>query len=234
MKKLLIAIVLAFAAILTGCGSNELQPVNEDPQPASISGIKETQSQVNNLSKLALRVRNTSCDGIATGTGFAISRYTLVTNRHVVDGALRVNINTWDGRSISAKILKASTYDDVAVLQVDQRLPRVSEITNKTFTGEQVKALGYPLGGQLTLTSGIIQGSFYDDNSGSNRLLSSAKVLPGNSGGPLVNEDNQVVGVVTERLLKNNYSVAIPSRVLIQASKTASKNVVKPCVYKYR
>jgi S1-C subfamily serine protease len=234
MKKAALTTFLMVAFVLYGCSNNQLQEVSENPKPAKLINKQESQTQINNLSKLALRVRNTSCDGIATGTGFAISEYTLVTNRHVVDGALKVNLNTWDGESISARILKASTYDDIAVLRVNQRLPKVGKISNTTFTGERVKALGYPLGGKLALTSGAIQGSFYDQQSGSNRLLSSAQVLPGNSGGPLINSNNQVVGVVTERLLKNNYSVAIPSSVLLKASRTAEKNIVKPCIYKYR
>ena len=50
---------------------------------------------------MTVRVRNTGCQGVATGSGFALDRHTLITNRHVLAGADELELDTWDGRSLT-------------------------------------------------------------------------------------------------------------------------------------
>src|SRR4051812_42972869 len=54
--------------------------------------------------RMTLRVRNISCAGVATGSGFAVDQHTIITNRHVLEGAAVLELNTWDGASIDADV----------------------------------------------------------------------------------------------------------------------------------
>src|SRR3954451_8386401 len=82
--------------------------------------------------KLTLRVRNISCDGVATGSGFATDPHTIITNRHVLAGAAVLQLNTWDGTSIDADVDESATgrLVDIGVTKVSQSLPAVAKLGN--------------------------------------------------------------------------------------------------------
>src|SRR5262249_44927121 len=70
--------------------------------------------------RMTLRVRNISCAGVATGSGFAVDQHTIITNRHVLEGAAVLELNTWDGTSLDADVDEASTgrLVDIGVTKV--------------------------------------------------------------------------------------------------------------------
>jgi S1-C subfamily serine protease len=70
-----------------------------------------------------MRVRNRGCDSVATGSGFAVGPRRLVTNRHVVEGAEELQLDTWDGRSVSVAVLH-----DLALIQTLEPMPRVARL----------------------------------------------------------------------------------------------------------
>lgn len=134
------------------------------------------------------------------GSGFIISEdgY-ILTNRHVIRGAGRIVVKLSDRRQLTAKVVGADKYSDVALLKVDaEGLPTV-DIGNpdKLQVGSWVLAIGSPFGFDTSVTAGIV--------SAKGRTLASEQYVPfiqtdvainpGNSGGPLFNLQGQVVGI---------------------------------------
>ena len=148
--------------------------------------------------------------GTSTGTGFVLdsSKGLVVTNFHVVNGG-RVFAVGVDGDLRDARIAGAAPCDDLAVLQVEDKsgmrnLPLGSQ--KDLDEGEQVVAVGYPanasLDDNLTSTVGVVsvaRSSFRapsaDAPSYPNVVQTDAALNPGNSGGPLIDEDKKLVGV---------------------------------------
>ncbi|TMK86795.1 MAG: PDZ domain-containing protein [Actinobacteria bacterium] len=152
--------------------------------------------------------------GKGVGTGFVIrSDGIIVTNFHVVEGALKLKVTLPppDGRSFDARVINGDSDHDVAVLKVAAGgLPTVPlGDSSKVALGERVIALGYALAlpGGPTVTSGIISSlartvQVQDPSEGLTRTLedalqTDAAINPGNSGGPLVDLAGNVVGINT-------------------------------------
>ncbi|MFC1875366.1 trypsin-like peptidase domain-containing protein [Chloroflexota bacterium] len=140
---------------------------------------------------------------IAGGSGVIITNDGWVlTNLHVIDGASWVEITTMDGSTYDA----ASTWwyslsFDAALVQIDSShtdFPVATLGSSSDVTiGEEVVAIGYPLGlpGQVTVTTGIV--SAVRTIFGDEHIQTDASVNPGNSGGPLVNLKGEVIGINT-------------------------------------
>jgi len=151
--------------------------------------------------------------GRAVGTGFIVrSDGIIVTNFHVVEGALsiKVTLPPPDKRSFSAHLIGGESEHDLAVLKVDAKdLPVVAlGDSNKLLLGERVIALGYALAlpGGPTVTTGVISSRArtvqVQDHNGPTRtyedaLQTDAAINPGNSGGPLVDLAGNVIGINT-------------------------------------
>ena len=144
------------------------------------------------------------------GTGFFITdEGLLLTNRHVVSGALNkeISIETVSGRSYKGKVIYVSREDDFAIIDVSGvDLPKSLPIcySNYPTAGEEVIALGSPRGLTNTVTRGIVSAlrrsnSDFDSvaMTGSSLIQTDAAINPGNSGGPLLNENGEVIGVNT-------------------------------------
>ena len=124
--------------------------LREEPQELARDSVTRAAEQ------MTLRVRNISCAGVATGSGFAVDAHTIITNRHVLQGAAVLELNTWDGGSLDADVNEASTgrLVDIGVTRVTADLPAVAELGKDPEAGDRVTAVGYPLGGPLTLSAG--------------------------------------------------------------------------------
>ncbi|MEB3199406.1 MAG: trypsin-like peptidase domain-containing protein [Synechococcaceae cyanobacterium] len=138
------------------------------------------------------------------GSGFITrSDGVVLTNAHVVEGASEVHVTLPDGRSFSGKVLGADPLTDVAVLKVvASRLP-VAPLGDSTRVrpGEWAIAIGNPLGLDNTVTAGIISAIQRTNAIGEGQrvpyIQTDAAVNPGNSGGPLINDRGQVIGINT-------------------------------------
>jgi S1-C subfamily serine protease len=120
---LLVAAGVALA--LPGC----VAPPPQAGPPASLpSGRPElaAESARQRAAEVTMRVRNRSCDGVATGSGFAVGPRRLVTNRHVVEGAEELQLDTWDGRSVSVAVHQVAYLHDLALIATLEPLPRVA------------------------------------------------------------------------------------------------------------
>ncbi|WP_338665480.1 trypsin-like peptidase domain-containing protein [Pararoseomonas sp. SCSIO 73927] len=142
----------------------------------------------------------------ATGTGFLVAGERVLTNRHVVDGCNRVLVRGPDGRNHAAvPPARTDANLDLALLAVPGLTGPVLSFRQDPplRRGEGVVAFGYPLSGLLSsdakLTRGEINGLAGLRDNG-DQIQISAPVQPGNSGGPLLDMQGNVVGVVVSKL----------------------------------
>ena len=139
-------------------------------------------------------------DGIpySQGSGFFIDKNTLVTNFHCVAGADKIEFKITGDDEIykGAKVVKASDDYDLAIISTKQDFPFVKiDSLGKEEVGSQVYAIGNPRGLEGTISDGILSGK--RDNEGIEYLQITAPISPGNSGGPVLNEKGEVIGVAT-------------------------------------
>jgi S1-C subfamily serine protease len=128
----------------------------------------------------------------------------ILTALHVVQGASQIKLTFFDGTTAAGSIKAADSADDIAVLAAAQ-LPRVvapAVLGSSPQVGDQVFAVGNPLGLVASLSAGVVSGLDRTFTLGDGRTLSGmiqfdAAVNPGNSGGPLLNAEGQVIGIVT-------------------------------------
>jgi serine protease Do len=160
----------------------------------------------------------------ARGSGFIIDPDgTIVTNNHVVKDAKSVSVTLEDGTKLPAKVIGTDPRTDVAVLRVkaDHPLPylRLGD-SSKIEAGQWVVAVGNPFGLGGTVTAGIVSARGRDIGEGpyDNFIQIDAPINRGNSGGPLFDQEGEVVGINTAILSPTGGSVgigfAIPSNTV--------------------
>lgn len=135
------------------------------------------------------------------GTGFAISSMGLIaTNAHVIAGADSIYVETSKGESLKASLLYQDTQSDLAILKITDstfRLPALPYDLRKSTVplGDEVYTLGYPRD-EIVYGKGYISSETgFRGDSCSYQI--SLPVNPGNSGGPLIDEKGQVLGIIT-------------------------------------
>ena len=138
------------------------------------------------------------------GSGFITrSDGVVLTNAHVVEGANEVTVTLPDGRSFSGKVLGSDRFTDVAVVKVVAAGLPVAPLgdSTKLRPGEWAIAIGNPFGLDNTVTAGIISAIQRTNAVGEGQrvpyIQTDAAVNPGNSGGPLINDRGQVIGINT-------------------------------------
>ncbi|MEZ5455212.1 MAG: Do family serine endopeptidase [Lysobacteraceae bacterium] len=168
-------------------------------------------------------------DRTSMGTGFIISSdgYVL-TNHHVIDGADEVIVRLRDRRELEAKVVGSDEQSDVALLKLDaERLPTVRLGEAKELKpGQWVLAIGSPFGFEHSVTAGIVSAV------GRSSQMTGQQYVPfiqtdvpinrGNSGGPLINMDGEVVGI-NSQIFSNTggymgVSFAIPIQVAMNSA----------------
>ncbi len=137
------------------------------------------------------------------GSGFIVGngKY-VITNNHVIENAEKIAVRNGIGEVRNAKVLKVSKNYDLAILKLENSYKKKYSIKNEKFinpvAGEDVIILGYPAAGITfdypTITEGIVSKIFVGDGDGI--FLTSATVNPGNSGGPVINMNGDLVGVI--------------------------------------
>jgi hypothetical protein len=135
----------------------------------------------------------------ARGSGFFVSADTIITNAHVVGTETIVTIRKADGESTRATVQVSATEFDLAVLKAANPAPSQATIrlapASDVRTGQDVAAIGAPLGFQNTVTRGIVSGVRRLETV--TLLQTDAAINPGNSGGPLLNRRGDAVGIAT-------------------------------------
>ncbi|MGH9476929.1 MAG: Do family serine endopeptidase [Terriglobales bacterium] len=161
----------------------------------------------------------------ALGSGVIVSPdgY-IVTNNHVVKGANKIQVVLHDQKTYSARVVGTDAATDLAVVKID-----ATGLTSAAFgdssqlqPGQTVFAIGAPLGQGFSITSGLISALNRQRDGGpdmrGNFIQTDSNINHGNSGGPLVNIDGQVIGINTEMLTSQegyaNIGFAIPSNLV--------------------
>jgi len=158
--------------------------------------------------------------GLSQGTGFSYDvepaegySAVIVTNHHVIEECTfqgsYVAVYTEDGQSVGAELWNWDEYNDLAIIMIDKALPTLLDAPEGNI-GDQVVAVGSPLGFSGTITTGIIS-QIYED-----AYQTDAAVNPGNSGGPLLDMQGRLLGVTTLGYGREGLNIAFRQQLLCQ------------------
>ena len=167
---------------------------------------------------VALTVENS--DGICTGTGFfAIQPNIIATCYHVVEGATHITARDSRGNEyIIEGIIDYSESMDIAILKSSKSGKMLALDANMPSPGTNVYALGNPMGLNFSFTNGMV--SQIQNFDGINVIQFTSPVSPGNSGGPIIDENGKALGVVSFGFIKGqNLNFAIPVAMLYTLNK---------------
>ncbi len=159
---------------------------------------------------------------IGGGTGFVLDNEGhIMTNNHVVDGAIEIEVSFLDGTLARARIVGLDPDSDLAVIQVDlpeEDLARLQPVTfgdsDALRIGQTVLAIGSPFGQRWTLTSGIVSAVDRSIQGLTNFSIggviqTDAAINPGNSGGPLLDLNGHVIGVNSQIISRSGSNAGV-------------------------
>jgi S1-C subfamily serine protease len=233
MRRLCVVAVLAVA----GCGSTSGTPAKQAPQPLAVHARMSAKDIVQRSSPAIVQIVASTGDKDKDkddggreqfGTGFVVDKTGLVaTNLHVVAGQTSIKIKLLDGSQLP--VTAVAGYDmqrDLAVLRVRPAKPLPTIVlgdSDAMSAGDQVVAIGNPLGFDYSVTSGLISQvrpiCGKDTTPSCPKELTvlqfSAAISHGSSGGPLFNQFGEVIAVTTAILPDGqNLNLAVPTNYL--------------------
>jgi S1-C subfamily serine protease len=241
-----LAIVAAFSAVTTprkltqrdidAAVLHTLEKQKQPPSNASIAYdiIRPSVVRVNQVG-----LEESGDTEKAVGTGVVIEESGIIlTNIHVVAGADKISITFSNGTTSEAHVVSVQPEDDLAVLKAhtipDDLKPATLRSTRGLKLGDEVIAVGHPFGIGPSVSSGIVSGlrREYVTPKGkkvmSNLIQFDAAANPGNSGGPLVTADGEVVGIVTAILNPTEQRVFIGIGFAVPIENAASAVGMSP------
>jgi hypothetical protein len=169
----------------------------------------------------------------ARGTGFFIGPDMVLTNVHVIEGRSYVTVRLSGGTTLQARVERTLPNVDIALLKTDRPHPQRAALelgsVEGVRAGQEVVAIGAPLGLQSTATRGIV--SAVRNADGVLLIQTDAAINPGNSGGPLLDRRGRVIGINTLRIGGSaqslGFAVAI-NHAMALISNTPSATLVVP------
>ncbi len=219
-------------------GHLDTRTASIDPKTVNDSGlIVVKKPKVKNVQSKDI---DSSLITIGSGSGFYINNkgYAL-TNNHVVDICKQM-VTVVDGKEILLRVLNTDKINDVAVLKTNYKSKSYIKINEDgAKLGENVIAVGYPLAGRLSdsvkITRGIVSSlSGLANNIG--QIQIDAALQPGNSGGPVLNENGELVGIASaglNKLLMAKEAKYIPENVNFAVASPIVVNILKSKKIKY-
>jgi S1-C subfamily serine protease len=208
-RQLIIGAVLVWALVITGLVVFRDGPDTPEttaapaPSPSGSEGPLTVPAIYEAVLPSVVRISAEGA-GESTGTGvLANADGTILTAHHVVDGARAITVTYADGTEAAASVARADPASDIAVL-LPARLPETlvpATLGGAAGVGDTVVAIGNPLGLTATTTSGVVSGlgrtlARGNDPDLPGLIQFDAAVNPGSSGGPLINDRAEVVGIV--------------------------------------
>jgi len=192
-------------AIATGSTTKTVDSAGQAPDWEAVSAA---------VSNAVVSIAVATDKGEALGSGVIFDKEGhIITNNHVVAGASKIQVTLADGRVYDAETTGTDPATDLAVIQLKNAPDNLTVAqlgdSDKLATGQDVMAIGNPLGLSSTVTTGIISAldrpvvnsQSEDGSSGSavytNAIQIDAAINPGNSGGPLFDEKGQVIGITS-------------------------------------
>ena len=149
------------------------------------------------------------------GTGFIIDpKGFILTNNHVVEQTDEIRVRTADGKEFAAKIVGRDPITDLALIRIKSDIPFIPLTlgdSNQLEVGDWVIAIGNPFGLGNTVTAGIVSAKYRQIGAGAydNFIQTDTPINLGNSGGPLLNTDGEVIGINTAIFTQSGGSVGI-------------------------
>lgn len=220
-------------------GSNSIADIVDSLSPA-IVGITNLQTQ-----KTGDIFQNSTGESVESGTGSGVifkkegdAGY-IITNNHVIENAQSIEVTLYSGDKVEAELVGTDALTDIAVLKINaEHVTVVAEMgdSSELRTGEDVIAIGNPLGEEFTrtVTQGIISGvdrtidvTTSEGNWALDVLQTDAAINPGNSGGPLINMSGQVIGINSLKITESGVEglgFAIPSNDVLPIAEELMNN----------
>lgn len=175
------------------------------PRPTATPPAASSRSEmVSRVRPSVVRIRSRA--GSGSGVIYETDGQTayIVTNHHVIEGSGQVTVTVNDADTYSGQVLGSDSVRDLAVVRICcgsfQALPfgNAADLQG----GEDVVALGYPLGfpGEASISRGIVSRVFYDPSHRSDVIQTDAAINPGNSGGPLLSPSGEILGINTYKI----------------------------------
>ncbi len=231
------------STVAAGTNVGAVQPVTIDESSATIAVAAKVSPAV-----VRITVTGTGLDGSngvipETGVGSGViydSNGWILTNKHVVEGGDKFDVELKDGRVLSGKVYGIDTLTDLAIVKVDATgLPTAALGESDALkVGQLVVAIGSPLGTYSnSVTSGIVSATgrtITTDGSTkplNNLIQTDAAINPGNSGGPLLDADGNVIGINTAIASGSNgigFAIPIDIAKAIMAQAVAGQQLARP------
>lgn len=201
--------ILLLSAFLAFCAAGSRA---QDFLPELVKRVKP--------SAVAIETFDAKNNTLSRGSGFFIAADRVITNRHVIEKAVRVEVHLLDGKKFTAKgVLAIDGEGDLALLAVD--VPRTSAVPlaivrSVPQEGESVVVVGNPYGLEGSVSNGIV--SAVREISGYGRIIQiTAPISPGSSGSPVVNMAGQVIGVATLQAAEGqSLNFAVPAERILR------------------
>ena len=197
-------------------------PFSDDPNLREFFGDRMPQQQ-----QPPQRVQGVGSGVIVNSDGY------ILTNHHVVDGALEIKVELTDNRTFTAKLVGTDPPSDLAVLKIDAKdLPTLHlGDSDRVRVGDFVLAVGNPLGIGQTVTSGIVSAKSrttgLSDGSFEDFLQTDAAINRGNSGGALVNTTGELIGINSQILSPSGGSIGIGFAIPSNMAKAVMDQLMK-------
>lgn len=190
---------------------------------------EDSAERIARLKRAVVIVKTVDREGkpLLQGSGFFTAADRIVTNLHVIKGAVGIRIETFDGKTIIVRnVVAVDEPDDLALLQLEvpQINAAVLQIAGSIpIEGQAIIVMSNPAGSQWKLTRGRVGPTWQFKGIGQRiqRIQITAPIFPGSSGGPVVDKDGDVVGIAVMHFEGNddlNFAVPANSLKVLQAS----------------
>lgn len=260
-KLAAVGAALALALGAGGAGAGVVLALTHEStvyaSPTAVSGVssKSTTAQVAAaVQPSVVSIQAQTASGVEGGSGVVLrSDGVILTNAHVVSGAQQVAVKFSDGRTASARVLGTDKAEDIAVVKaqgVSGLKPATLGAGGRVSVGDEVLAVGSPLGLDGSVTSGIVSALGREIQEGNDRqqlppglrgqlsqqqqtvirnaIQTDAAINPGNSGGALANAAGQVIGVNTAIATSGSSegNIGVGFAIPIDAAKKAADEII--------